>query len=119
MPIESDLVINKAAFDASKASQKTKDMNEHLIKIMEGIPPWYQVCHIPDYLYRQRHGASRSFAFRAHVCVATHNLPRLALPATVRCVPTVRHHYPNQRCSRKEERHQSRREIADVRFQLG
>ena len=54
MPIESDLVINKAAFDASKASQKTKDMNEHLIKIMEGIPPWYQVCHIPDYLYHQR-----------------------------------------------------------------
>ena len=43
MPLESDLKLNGSKFDPNNVTQKTKDFNDGLMKIMNNGPKWYSM----------------------------------------------------------------------------
>jgi hypothetical protein len=43
MPLQSDITINFTKFDPKSVSEKTKKLNEHLIKIGKTVPNWWDV----------------------------------------------------------------------------
>ncbi len=43
MPMQSDIRLDAAKFAPSSVSEKTTKVNDHLIKILENGPRWYEV----------------------------------------------------------------------------
>lgn len=45
MPLTSDLKIDASKFDPKNITKETNDFNDGLIKIMNGVPKWWEVCN--------------------------------------------------------------------------
>lgn len=43
MPLNSDLTLNVSKFHPSKIPPEAVKLNEHLIKVMDGMPKWFEV----------------------------------------------------------------------------
>ncbi len=44
MPLISDLTLNASKFDPASNPEQSKQLNDHLVKLLAGGPKWFEVC---------------------------------------------------------------------------